>query len=157
MAALLMVTLCAHAGSGNFALFYTDGYVDEYDSAQSRLTRRSCDGPDYSVSVALDKAAIQRLKTAIANTRFFRLPDRITMNHSMSESGLEEITVCGPCPDSTLKISSGRRSNTVKWACNCDDATDEPDEIEPLVKEIRQILYSNPAVAQLPKSSCRFY
>lgn len=154
--AVLLLSLSAQAGLGNFSLYFDDGYTDSYDSAHSRFTRKSCNGPDYSASLSLDKAAIKRLEAATTQVRFFRLPETIERNHSTTPDGLETIAVCGPCSTSKLKISSGRKSHTVEWECDCEHDADPP-ELEPLLREIRQILYADPAVTGLPKSSCAFY
>lgn len=157
MIALMMIGLPANAGLGKFDLFYSDGYTDQYDSAQARFTRKSCRGPDYSVSFLLDRQAVKRLEVTASRIDFFRLPDWINTNSVISESGVAEVISCGPCARSTLKISKGRKSHQVEWSCNCEIDGKDPAEIEPLVRELRQILYGNPAIAGLPKSSCVFY
>jgi hypothetical protein len=155
--ALVMISLSAQAGSDKFAFFYTDGYVDRYDSATSSFTRRACDGPDHHVSFSFDREAIKRLRKLSAQIDFFRLSERLENDSGASKHEFETISVCGGCPDSTLRISKGRKSHTVEWRCDCEVDGAVPKEVEPLVREIRHMLYGNPAIAGLPASACVFY
>ncbi|HET7810077.1 MAG TPA: hypothetical protein VFL16_05840 [Steroidobacteraceae bacterium] len=147
----LLASACATATAGGFRLFYDDGYNDQYDSSAALFKRKNCRGGNDLASFSLDSKAIKRLKRKIRQVHFFKLPDRIDPN-----SDGETITICGPCGESRLTVETGFKSRTIEWECNCATRGD-PDELAPLLKELREILYSAPAIAGLPESACYYY
>jgi len=147
----LLALASGTASAGGFRLFFDDGWTDEYDSRRAHFKRSSCRELDDVANFSLDKRAIARLKEKVRQVRFFDLPKRLNRN-----SDGETIMVCGPCPDSRLTIELGFRSRTIEWNCDCDNY-DDPKELAPLLKELRDILYAAPQIAKLPRSSCAFY
>jgi len=140
----------------DFEVYFKNGYVDTFESAKDSFIRSSCDARELKAKVKLTNEEVKKLKDLANQTDFFSLERN--QNPRNDENGEVKISICGPCASFSLGLISKDKANTVMWSCSCNrNIVSTPQSIEPLVLELRKMIYNRAEVKSLSSSSCRFY
>ena len=142
--------------SDDFIVRFENGYVDKFDSVNESFTRASCDTKALKAKVKLTEKEIGKLRVLADSTGFYNFEKN--QNPKINGTGEVKISICGPCASFSLGLTSKLKANTVMWSCNCNRNVDPtPKSVEPIVSELRKIIYERVEVKSLGNSSCRRY